>query len=84
MRKKTETIETVNDTIEETKAKTGETAVAAAMPADGGSAAVSAANAAAAVKAGADEVALAVETVAKKAAAAEINDDVSVALIVAV
>ena len=76
MRKKTETIETVNDTIEETKAKTEETAVAAAVPADGASEAFSAANAAAAVKTGADEVALAVETAAKKAAAAEINDDV--------
>ena len=79
MRKKTETIETVNDTIEETKAKTEETAVAAAMTADGASEAVSAANAAAAVKTGAAEVALAVETVAKKAAAAEINDDVKAA-----
>ncbi|MBR1987280.1 MAG: transcription termination factor Rho [Mogibacterium sp.] len=76
MRKKTETIETVNDTIKETKAKTEETAVAAAVPADGASEAFSAANAAAAVKTGADEVALAVETAAKKAAAAEINDDV--------
>ena len=79
MRKKTETIETVNDTIEETKAKTEETAVAAAVPADGASEAFSAANAAAALKTGADEVALAVETVAKKAAAAEINDDVKAA-----
>ena len=48
MRKKTETIETVNDTIEETKAKTEETAVAAAVPADGASEAFSAADAAAA------------------------------------